>query len=291
MLSTLRLPAREASATDVAARATDAAMVAAQAAIRAADAAIKAAEAAVRLIDEHEGEVIVLQPAPTPQSGRQPESELLASLPAGSPFGEAAPPARPFEEVARPRHPGRATRTLAVALIALGALALADVAVTLVWQEPISAVYATLRQDKLSGALRKVERALPTPAERRALAGLTSEPARIGFLASALQRRARDGSPVGRIRIPRIGLSFVVVNGTSTSALESGPGIYPATVFPGLGGTTAIAGHRTTYLAPFRHIDALRRGNRIVLVMPYARFTYVVTSSAVVPSTRVGSEP
>ena len=287
MLSTLRLPAREASATDVAARATDAAMVAAQAAIRAADAAIKAAEAAVRLIDEHEGEVIVLQPAPTQQPGRRSEPELIASLPAGGPFGEAAPLARPFGEGARQRRPGRGTRALAAVLIVLGTLALADVAVTLVWQEPISAVYAKLRQDHLSGALRKVERALPTPAERRALAGLTSEPARIAFLASALERRARDGSPVGRIRIPRIGISFVVVSGTGTSALESGPGIYPQTVFPGLGGTTAIAGHRTTYLAPFRHIDALRPGSRIMLDMPYARFTYAVTSSAVVAPTDV----
>ena len=40
--------------------------------------------------------------------------------------------------------------------------------------------------------------------------------------------------------------------------------------------TVAIAGHRTTYLAPFRHIDALTSGDRIVLKMPYGRFTYVV---------------
>jgi sortase A len=77
-------------------------------------------------------------------------------------------------------------------------------------------------------------------------------------------------------------VNFVIVNGTSTSALESGPGVYPETVFPGRGGTTAIAGHRTTYLAPFRHIDELRRGNRILLYMPYAHFTYRVIRSAIV---------
>ena len=144
--------------------------------------------------------------------------------------------------------------------------------------------YAKLRQDHLSGALKKEERALPTPAERRALAGLTSERARIAFLASALRRRARDGSPVGRIRIPRIGISFVVVNGTSTSALESGPGIYPATAFPGLGGTTAIAGHRTTYLAPFAHIEQLRRGDPIWIQTPYATFEYRIVRHVIVPS-------
>jgi sortase (surface protein transpeptidase) len=52
-------------------------------------------------------------------------------------------------------------------------------------------------------------------------------------------------------------------------------------------GTTAIAGHRTTYLAPFRHIDALRRGQPIVLDMPYARFTYRVIDSRVVLPTDV----
>ncbi len=92
---------------------------------------------------------------------------------------------------------------------------------------------------------------------------------------------------MGRIVIPRIGASFVVVKGTDTAALESGPGIYSETSFPGVGGTTAIAGHRTTYLAPFRHVDALRRGNRILLNMPYAHFTYTVTGERVVAPTDV----
>jgi sortase A len=89
--------------------------------------------------------------------------------------------------------------------------------------------------------------------------------------------------------IPRIGVSFVVVKGTSASDLRSGPGIYSGTPFPGIAGTTAIAGHRTTYLAPFRHIDALRRGNRILLNMPYAHFTYTVVATRVVPPTDVNA--
>jgi sortase A len=173
-------------------------------------------------------------------------------------------------------------RALAVALILLGALALADAIVTLVWQEPISALYATVRQDRLSGALQKTERALPTRLERRTLASLDEERARIAFLAAELQRHARVGDAVGRIQIPRIGASYVVVAGTGTEALESGPGIYPETHFPGIAGTTAIAGHRTTFLAPFRHIDALSRGSVILLRMPYARFTYTVIGQRVV---------
>jgi sortase A len=178
-------------------------------------------------------------------------------------------------------------RALSLVLILVGALALIDAGVTLVWQEPFSALYAKLRQDHLSGTLRTTERAVPTATERRALASLPDERRRIAFLARELQRHAGGGSAVGRIVIPRIDASYVVVKGTDTSDLESGPGIYPETNFPGVAGTTAIAGHRTTYLAPFRHIDALRPGNRILLNMPYAHFTYTVIAQRVVAPTDV----
>jgi sortase A len=181
----------------------------------------------------------------------------------------------------------RALRVLAFALIGIGALALLDGVVTLVWQEPVSAIYATFRQEHLRGALRAVERAPPTPTERRALASLSDQQTRITFLARELERRAGDGGAVGRIVIPSIGASFVVVKGTSTEDLESGPGVYPETGFPGVPGTTAIAGHRTTYLAPFRHIDALRPGNRILLNMPYAHLTYTVIGQRIVAPTNV----
>jgi sortase A len=193
---------------------------------------------------------------------------------------------RPDPNISGP-WPGRGLRALAATLILAGALALIDAATTLVWQEPISALVASLRQDHLSGALRKVERAAPTPLERRTLASLEEERARIAFLARELQRHAGEGSAVGRIVIPRIGASFVIVNGTSTEALESGPGVLPETHFPGVAGTTAIAGHRTTFLAPFRHIDSLSRGSVIRLNMPYAHFTYTVVGQRVVAPTNV----
>jgi sortase A len=174
-----------------------------------------------------------------------------------------------------------------VGLILAGSLALIDAGITLVWQEPFSALYAKLRQDHLSGALAKVEKAVPTAVEQRALVNLSDVRRRVALLARGLQHRSKDGSPVGRIHIPRIGASFVVVKGTDTSDLESGPGIYSETGFPGTGGTTAIAGHRTTYLAPFRHVDVLRPGSRILLNMPYAHFTYTVVSKEVVAPTDV----
>jgi sortase A len=196
--------------------------------------------------------------------------------------GGATPP--PWRSRSRRQ---KALRVLAIALIAAGAIALVDGGVTLVWQEPFSALYARLRQDDLSGALTKVERATPSAREERALVDLADVRRRVAFLAGTLEGHTRDGSPVGRIRIPRIGVSFVVVKGTGTSALQSGPGIYSETVFPGMAGTTAIAGHRTTYLAPFRHIDALRAGSAIELDMPYAHFTYTVIDKRVVAPTDV----
>jgi sortase A len=249
---------------------------AARAAIVAADAAIAAANAAVRLIDERDHKVLVL--APEVGTPRLPEpAAKVIHLPATIDPPRAGLPIRLLSRRSR------TVRALALALIAAGALALIDAAVTLVWQEPISALYASLRQDHLNSALRREERAGPSAAERAALTELRQQQARIAYLAGALERSAREGAPVARINIPRIGASFVVVNGTSTAALQSGPGIYPETLFPGRGGTTAIAGHRTTYLAPFRHIDALRAGDQIRLQMPYANFTYTVTASRVVP--------
>jgi sortase A len=192
--------------------------------------------------------------------------------------------AGPKQRSARSR---RVLRVLGIVLILAGTLALIDAGVTLVWQEPFSALYAKLRQDHLSGALTKVEHAAPTAAEAQALVDLSEVRQRVAVLAGGLQGRAKDGSPVGRIHIPRIGADFVVVKGTSTSDLESGPGVYPETVFPGMAGTTAIAGHRTTYLAPFRHVDQLRHGSLIQLNMPYAHFTYTVIEKRVVAPTDV----
>jgi sortase A len=198
-------------------------------------------------------------------------------------LGPGYPPSLPSPSRRRSRLP----TVLASLLIGVGLLLLADAGITLVWQEPISALYAQLKQESLGGDLRALDRATPTPAAQQVLARLHEQQRRIAYLAGALQHHAPAGSAVGRIRIPTIGASFVVVKGTGTSELENGPGIYPETNFPGVPGTTAIAGHRTTYLAPFRHIDALRRGQQIVLEMPYARFVYTVIGSRVVLPTDV----
>jgi sortase A len=179
----------------------------------------------------------------------------------------------------------RALRAFSTVLIVAGVLMIADAGVTLAWQEPVSALLARIEQNKLSGHLDKIEAAPPTRVQRRVLAALDSQRRRIAFLAREARRAAQTGDPIGRIAIPKIGADFVVVQGTDTASLRKGPGHYPATTFPGLPGTVAIAGHRTTYLAPFRNVDELERGDTIVLTMPYGRFTYEVQRTQIVDPT------
>jgi len=179
-------------------------------------------------------------------------------------------------------HPRRALRALSSVLIVCGLLMLLDAGLTLAWQEPISGVYAWILQTRLDHDLRKLERAAPSPLERRALATLESDRRRMAFLARALKAQASSGDAVGRIRIPSIDASYVVVDGTDAASLRKGPGIYDETPFPGAPGTVAIAGHRTTYAAPLRDIDQLRPNDAITVEMPYGRFTYTVEKTRIV---------
>jgi sortase A len=168
----------------------------------------------------------------------------------------------------------RALRGLSTVLILAGVLLLADVGVTLAWQEPLSALYGKFRQDALSNDLEKLEALPPSVSEQRALGRLEDQKAKIAFLARSLRRRTGDGDAIGRVVFPSLSENWVFVEGTRASDLRKGPGHYPDTSFPGLPGTVAVAGHRTTYLAPFRDLDRLKRGDKIELRMPYATFVY-----------------
>jgi sortase A len=169
-------------------------------------------------------------------------------------------------------------------MIVAGVLLLADAAVTLLWQEPVSAIYGRIQQGKLEDRLDAIEKAPLAAVDRRALSRLDGS-RRLAFAARSFARRSDDGDPLGRILMPSIGVSEVFVEGTGTGDLRRGPGHYPATPLPGQRGTVAIAGHRTTYGAPFHDVDDLRRGDRIELAMPYGRFTYRVERTRIVPPT------
>ncbi|MEA2372872.1 MAG: sortase [Solirubrobacteraceae bacterium] len=176
----------------------------------------------------------------------------------------------------------RALRGLAILFGLAGVLALSDGVVTLVWQEPVSGLLAHFSQSQLAKSLKALERQRPTAADTEALNGLPTDQQRMAYFARNLQQTARPAQAVGTILIPRIGANFVVVAGTAAASLQKGPGIYSGTSVPGLPGTVGIAGHRTTYLAPFRRINELTSGDLITLQMPYGVFTYTVTGHEIV---------
>ena len=176
----------------------------------------------------------------------------------------------------------RVLRFLSTILITAGIVCLADVAVTLVWEEPVSSVYGSIQQHRAEDDLEQLEREFPTAADLRSVANLKDVKEKVRTLAGLFAKRVHGGQAIGRIVIPRIDLDVVAVQGTDTADLQKGPGHYPKTPFPGEGGTTAFAGHRTTYLAPFRHLDSLRAGDEIALEMPYASFVYEVQKTRIV---------
>jgi sortase A len=185
------------------------------------------------------------------------------------------------------RRSRRGLRVLANVLIVAGALLLLDAGLTLLWQEPVSALYTHVRQGRLSDRLSKLEQTPLAAVERRALDRLPDDRARLAFAARAFARRVDNGDPIGHLRLPAAGIDEVMVEGTDTGDLRSGPGHYPYTPLPGQRGTVAVAGHRTTYGAPFRHLDAVRAGDRVELSMPYGVFTYRVERTRIVQPTDV----
>ncbi len=169
-------------------------------------------------------------------------------------------------------------RFVASVLMVSGVLLLADAGVTLAWQEPVSAFFAAREQGQLEDEL--ADQARLTERDRESLADLRGERRRIRRLAQLQRERTETGDPIGRIKFRS--RDYVVVEGDDTETLRSGPGHYPRTEWPGEGKTVAVAGHRTTYGAPFRTIDKLERGDEIVMEMPYARFVYRVEKQQIV---------
>jgi sortase A len=181
----------------------------------------------------------------------------------------------------------RLIRDISSVLIISGLLLVIDAGLTLVWQEPLTAVIAMVKRSEVNNRFLSFKTAPLSPLDEHALSTLRTMQSRIAYLARREARQVATGDAIGRISVARIGASYDVIQGTDTSSLEKGPGHYESTAFPGLGQTVAIAGHRTTYLAPFRHIDQVSPGDRIVLKMPYARFTYVVQYRRIVLPTAV----
>ncbi|GAB4286737.1 MAG: hypothetical protein Kow0067_10870 [Coriobacteriia bacterium] len=95
-----------------------------------------------------------------------------------------------------------------------------------------------------------------------------------------------DGGVFGRIVIERMELDAVVVKGAGTEELKRGPGWIDWTQLPGPAGTFGVAGHRTTYGAPFRDLDTLEEGDVITFLSPYRRYVYIVSGTQIVTPDR-----
>lgn len=89
----------------------------------------------------------------------------------------------------------------------------------------------------------------------------------------------QEGEALTKLRIPKLDVDVIVVEGVSGNALRAGAGHYPETALPGDVGNVAIAGHRTGFGQPFRHLEKLKEGDEIVLETPIGIYTYTVTGA------------
>lgn len=141
-------------------------------------------------------------------------------------------------------------------------------------------------QDRLEDDFAEVLEAAERPVPPTSTPSTTTPDAEVPEPAPAIEA-VPDGEPTARIVIPRIGVDKIVVEGVSLPDLKKGPGHYPESPLPGQEGNAAIAGHRTTYGAPFNRIDELVPGDEITVETIQGSFTYRMTEQLIVSPTQV----
>jgi sortase A len=182
------------------------------------------------------------------------------------------------------RRPLRITGTV---LAAAGLLAAAWAFTVWRWQDPFTALYTSHAQESLEREYRREAAAFRTPAIRNEQVPVAVQQRNIRRAAGLYRRQLHRGDAVGRLHVPRLGLDAVLVEGTDHASLAKGPGRYTGSYVPGEGELMYVAGHRTTYGAPFAHIDRLERGDEVRVEMPYGTFTYRVSDHVIVPASDV----
>ena len=207
-----------------------------------------------------------------------------------------APPAATAAARRRGAALARGTGTL---LMIVGVLLLVWGFWTWQWGDPVTRLYASWQQHRLEQQHSKRVASLGNVWQ-----GLDLEPvrpaapetvrvappkllSRLHAEAKAYRASLASGDAVGRLRVPRLELSAIVVEGTGTADLRRGPGRDERTFMPGEGELSYVAGHRTTFGAPFAHIDRMRPGDIATIEMPYATLTYRVTGHRIVPATQL----
>ncbi len=170
-------------------------------------------------------------------------------------------------------------------MIVVGLCSVAWVVLVWQWQDPFTAVYTKYQQHKLASSFAhefaNYRPPVAGPQTSRGAPAKTDR-ARIAVAARAYRLSLHEGKPVGRLVVPRLGLKSIVVNGTGHDDLTKGPGRELHTFMPGENELVYVAGHRTTYLAPFAKIDKLKPGDPVTFVLPYGTFHYEITGHKIV---------
>jgi sortase A len=170
----------------------------------------------------------------------------------------------------------RVTREVGLALITLGVIVLLFVAYQL-WGTGIAEAHSQAALKKSFNAAVAAHQAADSPTIGPASGAATAARPAAPASGSASPTPAPGGA-LDHLVIPRIGLDAFVVQGVGEEDLRRGPGHYPQTVLPGQNGNAAIAGHRTTYGAPFYSLNELKAGDPISLTDTAGRtFVYRVT--------------
>ena len=171
---------------------------------------------------------------------------------------------------------------LGTLLLVIGVGVLAWAATVYFWKDPFTTAYTAYEQRRLASNL---DEQFDTWRPNREPVSQSAEPAKRDDVSREAKRYrlgSEDGDAIARIRIPRLDLNLVVVNGTSVSDLRRGPGRHLETYMPGEHELVYIAGHRTTYGAPFGDVNELKAGDTITLELPYATIEYRVTRHSIV---------
>jgi sortase A len=174
----------------------------------------------------------------------------------------------------------RVLRLAGLVMIVGGVLGLAWSVTVWQWQDPFTGLYTRWEQRHLSSEYSGLAKQWQPPGHAR-----VDERAAVQRDAAAFRRGTHSGEAIGRIVIGRIGLNMVLVDGTDHDSLRKGPGRDLRTFMPGENRLVYVAGHRTTYLAPFANINDIRPGDYIRVEVPYATFVYRAFRHVIVPAT------
>src|SRR5947208_953094 len=174
-------------------------------------------------------------------------------------------------------------RRIGTLLLVLGVAAVAWGIVVWRWQDPFTALYTKWEQHRLATEYKREASAFGASALRGS--SLATAERRLAVEAERYRVHVTRGHAIGRIKVPRLGLDMVLVEGTDHESLTKGPGRDRRDYMPGENRLVYIAGHRTTFLAPFAHIERLRRGDLVTVQVPYGTFEYRIAHHRVVPAT------